>query len=321
MRTAPLQSVRPLGWAFAALTAAGFALMVLGAMVRAHGAGLACPDWPLCFGRAIPAFDVRVAFEWSHRALAGAVALGLAGTSVAVLRRAALRRVARPLAAAWLLLAVQVLLGGLTVIFRLAPWTVTAHLLVGTSFCVALLWSARDLFEAEAGGAPERARAPLQPTALGAVGLAALLLGLQLALGGMVSSHAAGLACAHFPTCDGESLAPTLTGAVGLHVVHRLNAYALLASFALLALRTPRGEAIGRLARVALNLTLFQIGLGALNVLMRLPVEVTALHSATAAALALATALIVREALYARSAAGRAAREPGRARVQVLEPG
>ena len=48
---------------------------MLGALVRAHEAGLACPDWPLCFGEFVPAFDLRVGFEYSHRVLAGSVSL------------------------------------------------------------------------------------------------------------------------------------------------------------------------------------------------------------------------------------------------------
>jgi hypothetical protein len=47
---------------------------VLGALVRAHEAGLACPDWPLCFGELVPRFDLKVAFEYGHRVTAGAVA-------------------------------------------------------------------------------------------------------------------------------------------------------------------------------------------------------------------------------------------------------
>jgi cytochrome c oxidase assembly protein subunit 15 len=279
---------------FAILTAATFGLIVLGAVVRAKGAGLACPDWPLCFGEFVPVFDLRVALEWGHRVLASGVTLGLAGLTTVVVRRPGLRaRVGRHLLLTWGLLLVQVVLGGLTVLRQLAPWTVTSHLLVGTTFCAALLWTARDLLSP--GGAAAPGESPMPASVKILIGAAAGMLVLQIAFGGLVSSHAAGLACASFPTCDGEAWAPTFGGLVGLHVVHRFGAYTVAAVFALLAFATRGLDRVGFLARSGLRLVIVQIALGAANVVFRLPVEVTALHSATAAGLALLTTLLVRE--------------------------
>ena len=295
MAAAPAPRSVPLAWGFTALTVATFALVVLGALVRAHGAGLACPDWPLCFGSVVPAFDLRVAFEWSHRALAGSISLGLlALTAVALYTPGIRRHCARPIAVAWVLLLVQIALGALTVLLLLSPWTVTAHLIVGTGLCATLLWIARDLFEAGPG---KRAQTPVSPALRVCVAGIALLLFAQILLGGLVSSHSAGLACANFPSCNGESLVPSVSGPVGLHVIHRLNAYALVAAFVALAFLAREHATLGRLSLAALNLVIVQVGLGAMNVLMRLPVEVTGLHSAAACALALAVTLIAREAL------------------------
>lgn len=294
-------AARNVGRAAAAIALLAWCLVVVGALVRAHGAGLSCPDWPLCFGRVIPEFDLLVAFEWGHRVMAGSLTLALVGLAAFVLRSSELRaRFRAPLAWIFALLAVQIVLGGLTVLLGLPPWTVTAHLLVGNGFVVSLVWLARGLFEC-ASAAPV-ARAEL-PGALAKLGFAcAALLVLQLALGGLVASHYAGLACSTFPLCNGDSLAPALTGQVGLHVLHRLNAYALCLAFGALALSARGSARIGRLAAVAFGVVLLQVAAGVANVLLRLPIEITALHSALATALAIATALLVRELLAARGA-------------------
>src|SRR5688572_21803831 len=87
------------GLGFAVLAALPWALIVLGALVRAHGAGLACPDWPLCFGELVPQMDLHVAFEWSHRVVAGSVALCFSALAVAAWRRTPARDpVRRPIA-------------------------------------------------------------------------------------------------------------------------------------------------------------------------------------------------------------------------------
>jgi cytochrome c oxidase assembly protein subunit 15 len=300
----PRASARGVAWAGALLTLAAVSLLVLGALVRAHGAGLACPDWPLCFGRLIPRFDFRVLFEVSHRYLAGTVSLSLAALSFVVWRQPELSRCAgRPLLVAWSVLGVQVVLGGLTVLLQLAPWTVTAHLLGGTAFCSALLWTTRELFERER----RSARTALPRAVALAIPASAALLLAQLLLGGLVSSQAAGLACPDFPRCSGASWAPSLSGLVGLHVLHRLNALLLIGSLAALLLAARSEQRVGRLAWLALRLALVQAGVGALNVITRLPVEITALHSALAASLALIVVLLVRELVLAGAAARSAA--------------
>jgi len=293
-----------------ALAIVAWCLVVVGALVRAHGAGLACPDWPLCFGDAIPAFDLRIAFEWGHRALAGSVSLALVALAAYVLWTRALReRFLRPLAAIFAVLGVQIILGALTVLLGLPPWTVTAHLLTGNAFVIALFWLAFALLESARPVALERPRVP--PGVAQIVFACAVLVVLQIALGGLVASHYAGLACSTFPLCNGDSLAPALTGQVGLQVVHRLNAYALALAVGLLAWRTRGLGRIGALAGATFALVLLQGIVGVANVLLRLPVEVTGAHSALATAIALATALLVRETLTARASATSPARSAG----------
>ncbi len=295
------RAARNAGRAAATLALLAWCLVVVGALVRAHGAGLACPDWPLCFGQVIPELDLLIGFEWGHRVMAGSLSLALVGLAVFVLRVRELRpRFLAPFAWIFCLLALQIVLGGLTVLLGLAPWTVTAHLLVGNGFVVSLVWLSRGLLECARVVPVARARLPASVAGLGCA--CAALLALQFALGGLVSSNSAGLACATFPLCNGDSLAPTLAGQVGLHVLHRLNGYALCLVFGVLAFRARGSARIARVAAASLGIVLLQVLVGVSNVLLRLPIEVTALHSALATALAIATAIVLRELVAARRA-------------------
>ena len=282
-----------LATAFHVLVGATAGLIVLGALVRAHAAGLACPDWPLCFGDVIPQMNLEVAFEWSHRVFAGGISLAFGGLAFLVFRRTDAPRSARGLVAvAAALLAVQVLLGALTVWLRLASWTVTAHLITGNTFALTLLLIACSLRDA--------AQPPLMrpsPTAAvrGLVIVSAVLLLLQILLGGLVSSNYAGMACPAWPTCNGGLWFPTWRGNVGLHLLHRSNGYALLSVLALSAALSARNAGLRRWTLLALGLGVCEALVGISNVLLGIPVEITGLHSALAAALVLTLTLAVRD--------------------------
>jgi len=247
-----------------------YLLIVLGALVRAKDAGLACPDWPLCFGELVPVMNVQVAFEWTHRAVAGTVALAFAALAVHGLRRPPVApSVKRLLALGAGLLAVQIVLGGLTVLLKLAAWTVTAHLLTGNAFAATMLCTALALRD-QARGRADRPAA--SPAARIAVCAAAALLCFQMFLGGLVASTYSGLACPEWPTCNGGQWFPTWRGSVGRHA-----------------------GPLARIARVAVGLALCEVGVGIANVLLGIPFEITGLHSAFAAALVLTLTLAVRD--------------------------
>ncbi|MBW2230125.1 MAG: COX15/CtaA family protein [Deltaproteobacteria bacterium] len=286
---------------FGLLAALTLCLIIVGSLVRAHDAGLACPDWPLCHGQVVPEFNPKIAFEWGHRAFAGTIGLGLLALTWVGARDSQLRGPLRPrLALAWVLLATQIVFGGLTVLLLLAPWTVSVHLVLGNSFCAMLLWIARDLFELEHEPRDASARYSVSARTLTVV-LAACLM-LQIVLGGIVSSHYAGLACTSFPSCDGESIVPTLEGLVGIHVIHRLNGFALLTLYGLLALSTRGVGRFGMLAAAGLGLVALQVGVGAANVLLMLPEPLTAMHTGVSAAIVLVTAMLVRDVAWDRGA-------------------
>ena len=229
--------------------------------------------------------------------MAGGVALAFAGLAATALRLPRARAACgRWLAAAALLLATQITLGALTVWHLLAAWTVTAHLLTGNAFSACVLGVALRLRQS---GAPGEPRPPFAARAWLVATQACLAL--QLALGGLVSSRYAGLACPEWPTCNGGVWFPSFGGAVGLHLLHRSNGY-LLALLLGVAAAVARGRgALGRTLGIAAALGLAQIVVGILNVRLGLPVEVTGLHSALAAGLVLSLAAAGFDAFRAES--------------------
>jgi cytochrome c oxidase assembly protein subunit 15 len=104
-----------------------FILLGAGGLVTSTGSGLSVPDWPLSFGGFFPRMTGGVFFEHGHRMIAGAVALLTIGLGL----RAWIGRERRPLrvTAAFCVgaIALQALLGGLTVILRLPPAVSILH--------------------------------------------------------------------------------------------------------------------------------------------------------------------------------------------------
>jgi heme A synthase len=253
--------------AWAAVVAVFF-LMTLGNVVSATGSGLACPDWPLCHGSVIPPLRLDVLIEYSHRLAALATTVLIVATTVLALRGTrvpGLRRLA------WLLptlLAVQIALGGITVLLKLPHLISTAHLINALLILGGLILLARGLqagAPARAGTRDDRLRR------LARVGLIVLLV--QLALGGYVRHSGAGLACPDFPLCSGDLL-PTQWLA-GVHWVHRWLGVLLLGLFIHVAV-TGRTAA----TRLVAALAVLQVALGIATVLLQLTPVVRAAHAA-----------------------------------------
>jgi cytochrome c oxidase assembly protein subunit 15 len=254
----------------------------VGSIVRTTGSGLACPDWPLCHGRLIPPLQFNILVEWFHRLLALVVGLGLLATATWTWTHAETRARLGGLAGMSIALYLsQALLGALTVWRLLDPNVVSGHLAVGLLLFATLLVLGLRAREA----AREGARAPARPAGLLPLfAIATVAIWLQAVLGGMVSTNHASLACPDWPTCNGRWL-PELTGLVGLQMAHRYGAYLLIALIGWVAVRSGgAADATTRnLGRVLFLLVLAQGVIGVANVLLGIPVWVSALHLGNAA--------------------------------------
>jgi cytochrome c oxidase assembly protein subunit 15 len=125
------------------LAIATLLLMAVGSATRVMNAGLACPDWPLCYGQLVPSqqMNLRVFLEWFHRL--DAMVIGLMAIALAAqawwCRRDLPRWLPWATTGALVLIVVQGGLGGLTVTQLLRFDIVTAHLGAALAFFLTLL--------------------------------------------------------------------------------------------------------------------------------------------------------------------------------------
>jgi heme a synthase len=108
------------------------AIVVTGGAVRLTGSGLGCPTWPRCTDTSFvttPELAAHGVVEFTNRMLTFVLTAAAIATVVVVFR--SVRRDLRPLAVLSLLgIPAQALLGGVTVLTGLNPWTVAAHFLL-----------------------------------------------------------------------------------------------------------------------------------------------------------------------------------------------
>ena len=243
---------------FALLVAAAtFFLIIAGANVTSHDAGLAVPDWPLSFGKFFPQMVGNVFWEHGHRMIAATV--GLLTIVLAIYLQVRERRtwVKRLGWAALGLVIVQGLLGGLTVKLLLplavsAAHATLAQLFFLTTVSIAVFTSPRWI-NAEATLTETGGGASLRT--LGVASLALILV--QLVLGATLRHSAAwnewlptGLLVAH------------ITGAVAVTL-----GLAVTALTTLLRYRTDRF--LARPAITALALLFVQLLLGLATYVVR----------------------------------------------------
>jgi heme a synthase len=107
-------------------------IVVTGGVVRLTGSGLGCPTWPNCTSDSLvptSEYAQHGAIEFTNRMLTVVLTAIVLATLLAVLRSD--RRDLTPFAAAAFVgIPAQAVLGGITVLTGLNPWTVAAHFLL-----------------------------------------------------------------------------------------------------------------------------------------------------------------------------------------------
>jgi heme a synthase len=273
--------VRALRWTAGATLVLTYGLIVLGAWVRATGSGLACPDWPTCYGHWLPLPGdippdvgysyLQVMLEWVHRLIAGVI-LGPLILVICLLSwqaRGAKPRMPAYAGALIVLLLIQAGLGGVTVLDQNSPWSVALHL--GTAL---VLLSALCLIFERSGPAPSEASTSARALS-GVVWLIALGAMVSAA---MVTKSGASLACTTWPLCDGALVPDLGDPQIRLHFTHRV--LALGVALGVLALAIAARSEVRPLAWLAVVLVAIEIALGAAVVLGEVPFGIALAHQA-----------------------------------------
>lgn len=267
----PKEKIRRLVWK---LSVATLILMAIGSATRVMNAGLACPDWPLCYGEIVPTqqMNLQVFLEWFHRL--DAALIGLGALALAVFSWWDRRYLPNwlPFASTFALglIFFQGVLGGLTVTELLRFDIVTAHLGTALLFFTTLLVIGTALTHYQGTGTADK----LPWLSL----TAAILVYLQSLLGALVGSRWALHQC-----FAGQELCGVMYSHIGGVVPPTLATMVVV----FLSWRTPAlHPALRRLANMAGGLLVLQIGLGVATFRLHLQVEpLTVAHQAIGAAL------------------------------------
>lgn len=305
---------------FAVIFALG--VVMLGAYTRLTDAGLGCPDWPGCYGKMvlpstsapaahalaqhmypdIPIESGKAWTEMAHRYVAGTLGIFIIFLVVMGWKGPKKARVSPVLLGTLLgVLFFQAALGMWTVTLKLLPIVVMGHLLGGLTL-LALLTCLRWQWSRYAGF-------DLRSWRVGVL-LGLVIVVLQIALGGWVSSNYAGVACIGFPQCNRHWLPPfdwvhafdlfSPLGAnyqggaldqaarVTIQWTHRVGALITAGYISVLTccmLRRISNTPVRVMAGLALILVLIQIILGIINVIYFLPLAIAVAHNGVAALL------------------------------------
>jgi len=198
-----------------------FGLVVLGGVVRVTGSGLGCPDWPLCYGSWIPPLEYTAIIEYSHRFVASVIVSPIVVLTciLAWLRHRGERWLVIPSSVSVVLLILQALLGGVTVLTELPGAVVASHLALGQAFLGCLVLVMVVSYRGPLGfhGKPYSWVSFPVMSIIASMGVYLLILSGSV----VTATHATG-ACIAWPLCNSTLLPDTILSAI--HMGHRLVA-------------------------------------------------------------------------------------------------
>jgi cytochrome c oxidase assembly protein subunit 15 len=301
-----------------------FDLVLFGAFTRLTDSGLGCPGNASPVGaraeiaaaqEAQPTGPVTHGKAWVemiHRYLATGVGVLIIALTVGAWRqhRQAKAGSQGPVISPWwasftlFWVCLQGAFGALTVTMKLFPAIVTLHLLGGLMLLVLLCVQAVWQTQMAQGLMP----APVAAGVRRGLAWCALLVAVQITLGGWVSTNYAVLACSTFPQCQGswwpdmafaegfqiwrplgllqDGSHIRFAGLTAIHYTHRLGAYVVVLALAWMVWRLRAEPALQLQRRWLFGLITLQVATGLSTVVLDWPLLAAVLHTGGAAALA-----------------------------------
>ncbi|WP_320676359.1 COX15/CtaA family protein [Prochlorococcus sp. MIT 1300] len=176
------------------LVVALIALVVIGGSTRVMEAGLACPDWPLCYGSLFPGrqMNLQVFLEWFHRLDAFLVGVAVLAQFWVSLRWRKVLPTWLPFISGLLVLMVGIQggLGALTVLQLLPSGVVSAHLVLALTLVAMVSGITQRLFSRS------NSNSPFWWRLMGVISLFAVII--QSLLGGQMATAWAAQRCRNF---------------------------------------------------------------------------------------------------------------------------
>jgi cytochrome c oxidase assembly protein subunit 15 len=274
---------------------ANVVIVVTGGAVRLTGSGLGCPTWPSCTDASLTPtreYAVHGIIEFANRQLTFVLsAVALATLIVAVLARRQVKLAVLVAAS----IPAQAVLGGITVLTHLNPWTVAAHFLLSMAIIAvafALWWRLRDDVADGMSGAGS-----VRPTASG---------GLRAAAWSVVALTAAVLAVGTVVTGSGphagdkgatRRIAFDPAAVSQLHADLVMLLIGLTLAFALLTRAAGASDRLRRTAWLLLAVELAQGLIGFVQYFTHVPAVLVGLHMLGACLVWLAALAVLANAL------------------------